>query len=207
MVGDSQAFGLGVEETESFASGLGNLLGEGTHVTNAAVPTFGPVEMESMLEDQLPARKPKLVIYVVNAYTAFFEADRPNTERHGELDGWAVRTESLAGEQPASFPGRAWLFGRSHLALATRRWLHARAQPSALGVPSEEHLEGPPRRRRRAAKSQAQAGALHRESLRLGELEVHQAQDAYVDAQRETEALASRILPWSSLYVGLDGRG
>ena len=203
VVGDSQAFGLGVEETESFASQLGGLLGEGTHVSNAAVPTFGPVEMERMLEDQLPVRKPKLVIYVVNAYTAFFEADRPNTERHGELDGWAVRKESLPGEPPAAFPGRAWLFGRSHLVLAARRWLPAKAQPSALGVPSEGTWKDLLGGAAELQKSQAQAGAVRRESLRLGELEVLQAEQVYVDAQRETEDVARAVLPSDHTGVSL----
>lgn len=200
VVGDSQAFGLGVEEEQSFAAQLGTLLGEGAHVSNAAVPTFGPVEMERMLEDELPARKPRLVVYVVNAYTAFFEASRPNVERHGELDGWAVRRERLPAA-PAAFPGRAFLFGRSHLALAARRWLHAGAQPSALGAPSEgtwKDLLGGAAELRRA---ETQAAALRRESLRLTELELIQAEQAYTEAQRETESIAGGLLPSNLTYV------
>jgi hypothetical protein len=200
VVGDSQAFGLGVEESESFASRLGELLGPGAHVSNAAVPTFGPVEMERMLEDQIPARRPRLVIYVVNAYNAFFEADRPNTERHGELDGWAVRKETLP-PAPTAFPGRSWLFGHSHLVLAARRWLHAKAQPSALGVPSEGTWRDLLGGAAELQKAQAQAGALHRASLRVGELEVLQAEQAYVAAQHETEEVAWHVLASDRTYV------
>lgn len=202
VVGDSQAFGLGVEEGESFAARLGELLGPGAHVSNAAVPTFGPIEMERMLEDQIPARKPKTILYVVNAYNDFFEADRPNTERHTELDGWAVRKESALGDE-GSFPGRGWIYGKSHLGVAFHRYRRASAQPSALGVPSEgtwKDLLGGAEELKRA---EAQVVGLRRESLRLGELEVLQAEQAHAAAQRATEDLAGSVLPYDRVYVAL----
>ena len=205
VVGDSQAFGLGVEESESFSARLGELLGPGTHVSNAAVPTFGPIEMERMLEAQIPARKPKLVVYVVNAYNDFFEANRPNTERHTELDGWAVRKETAIGDE-GWFPGRSLLYGRSHVGVAWHRFRRASSQPSALGVPSEGTWKDLLGGAEELRKSEAQVTALRRESLRLSEIELLQAENAYVRAQLQTEAIAERVLPYDRLGTSGNAR-
>lgn len=128
VIGDSQVFGLGVEEEQTFSAALGKELGGAAHVLQAGVPTWGPVEYQRALEELLPARKPKTVVYVVNFVNDAFEAARPNTERHAVWDGWAVRKET-APASVASFPGRELLFRQSHAVFALRQWLHRQGAP------------------------------------------------------------------------------
>lgn len=121
VVGDSQVFGLGVDEHETASAVLDELLGE-TTVINAGVPTYGPSEYNAVVRDLTRKRSVGTVVYVVNLVNDLFEASRPNVERHAVLDGWAVRKERA----PASvtwFPGRELLFNRSHLVYAARSLL------------------------------------------------------------------------------------
>jgi hypothetical protein len=136
VVGDSMAFGLGVEEGDTFAAKLGKETG--ARVANAGVPTYGPPEYEKVLTELLEKRKPKTVVYTLNLRNDAFEARRPNAERHRVWDGWAVRRENTPSEY-ASFPGRSWLFRDSHAVFALRQWLYFRNGGSAVsrGVPSE----------------------------------------------------------------------
>lgn len=137
VVGDSQVFGLGVEESETFSARLQALLPNGAHVINAGVPTYGPPEYDRVLADQLEKRKPKRVVYVVNFANDLLEAQRPNTERHAVWDGWAVRRET-APTHLASFPGRESLFRKSHAVFALRKWWYKATGPTeAFSVPSE----------------------------------------------------------------------
>jgi len=117
IVGDSQAFGLGVNEEDSYAQRLGAALHR--PVANGAVPTYGPAEYNAVLAEELPKRRPKTVIYTINLANDLFEAAHPNTERHAVWDGWAVRKET-APSQVTSFPGRALLFRDSHAFFAAR---------------------------------------------------------------------------------------
>jgi len=137
FIGDSQVFGLGVEETETASAELARKLNR--PVINAGVPTYGPPEYNAALEAILAARKPKIAVYVVNFSNDFFEAVRPNTERHAVWDGWAVRKET-APLSIASFPGRDFLFNRSHAVYALRRLWYQAQHPEADdrgGLPSE----------------------------------------------------------------------
>lgn len=127
VVGDSQVFGLGVEERETFSARLGARLGAGTLVINGGVPTYGPAEYRAVAAELLARRKPAqaTVVFTINMVNDLFEAGIPNAERHAVWDGWAVRKESA----PASvtwFPGRHLLFNRSHAFFALRRWWHSR---------------------------------------------------------------------------------
>ena len=136
VVGDSQVFGLGVEEGETFSARLEALL-PGVKVVNAGIPTYGPPEYEKVLAELLEKRKPKRVIYVVNLANDLFEAERPNTQRHAVWDGWAVRKET-APAKVASFPGREALFRTSHAVFALRRYWYRRTAPQeAFSLPSE----------------------------------------------------------------------
>jgi hypothetical protein len=136
VVGDSQVFGLGVEEGETFSARLEGLL-PGARVINAGVPTYGPPEYDRVLAGLLESRKPKRVVYVVNFANDLFEAERPNPERHAVWDGWAVRRET-APAHVESFPGRDLLFRESHAVFALRRWWYRRGAPTeAFSVPSE----------------------------------------------------------------------
>lgn len=143
VVGDSQVFGLGVNDNETFSARLEQLTGR--PVLNAGVPTYGPREYMAITKEILEQRGPSTVIYVLNFLNDPFELERPNTDRHTVWDGWAVRSETAPAEV-LQFPGRHWLFSKSHLVYAARRWLHERnaaKRPELadlladLGVPSE----------------------------------------------------------------------
>ncbi len=136
VVGDSQAFGLGVEENETFSAVLAHALGDKT-VRNLGVPTYGPAEYNAILAEQLAKRPAKTVIWIANMANDLFEASHPNTARHVIWDGWAVRKES-APAHVTQFPGRALLYTDSHAFLAARRWLYAQGpQDSDAGFASE----------------------------------------------------------------------
>jgi lysophospholipase L1-like esterase len=122
VVGDSQVFGLGVEEHETFSAVLGKTIG--AHVINAGVPTYGPAEYRQVIVEQLAKRHPRTVVLTINLVNDLFEVRRPNKDRHAVWDGWAVRKETA----PASIievPGRELLYRRSHLVFAVRKWWHA----------------------------------------------------------------------------------
>ncbi len=121
VVGDSQAFGLGVEETETFAAKLGELTQR--PVVNAGVPTYGPLEYNAVVRELLASRHAKTVVYLVNFSNDLFETDRPNVDRHVAWDGWAVRAETAPPDY-LDFPLRRLLFQRSHLVYALRRYLY-----------------------------------------------------------------------------------
>src|SRR5262249_35026878 len=121
IIGDSQVFGLGVEENETASAELAKILG--APVVNAGVPTYGPPEYNAVADEILARRKPATVVYVVNLANDLFEAARPNVDRHVVWDGWAVRKET-APVAVTTFPGREILFRRSHLVHALRSFLY-----------------------------------------------------------------------------------
>ncbi|HWM88502.1 MAG TPA: hypothetical protein VNO33_21750 [Kofleriaceae bacterium] len=123
VVGDSQVFGLGVEEEETFSSQLAGLTGR--PVVNGGVPTYGPLEYTQVVREMMARRRPRTVVYAVNFVNDLFENDRPNRDRHRVWDGWAVRSET-APEEMVDFPGRSWLLSRSHAVYALRGWLYRR---------------------------------------------------------------------------------
>lgn len=134
ILGDSQVFGLGVQEDETAAAVLAERLGR--PVRNAGVPTWGPGEYLAALDELLAARKPTTVVLVLNFANDLFEVNAPNTGRHAVWDGWAVRLEH-APTEVTDFPGRDWLYNRSHLFFAARRaWWTTPADWDA-GVASE----------------------------------------------------------------------
>lgn len=118
VVGDSQVFGLGVEEDETFPAQLAKQ--SGRQVLNAGVPTYGPREYLAVAKNLVSERREANVVLVFNVANDFFELDRPNVKRHAVWDGWAVRKEN----KPAiveDFPLRHWLFSQSHLVFAIRK--------------------------------------------------------------------------------------
>ncbi|UQA57671.1 alginate O-acetyltransferase AlgX-related protein [Polyangium aurulentum] len=125
VVGDSLAFGLGVQENETFSAKLEDAL-KGRRVINAGIPTHGPLEYNATAEEWLPKTGAKTLIYTITIANDLFEAARPNTERHEVWDGWAVRAPT-APLEVTSFPGREWLFRESHAFFHARRvWYEAR---------------------------------------------------------------------------------
>jgi hypothetical protein len=148
VFGDSQVFGLGVEDAETFSSKLAEHTGR--PVRNAGVPTYGPPEYLALAAELLAERKPKTLVVTINFLNDAFEIDRPNKDRHTVWDGWAVRAEHAPGEV-RSFPGRKWLYSKSHAFYAFRRWQHERGKAEVLpgeagesvdfGTPSEGTFE------------------------------------------------------------------
>jgi hypothetical protein len=182
VLGDSQVFGLGVEENETASARLEAMLG-GARVINAGVPTYGPPEYEKLLARQLQERKPKRVVYVVNMANDLFEAERPNRERHTVWDGWAVRKET-APTTLASFPGREFLFRKSHAVFALRRWWYLRDSPvETFSTPSEGTFRDIGVAAARAAEEHLRAEHDARILLRLQEAKAAVA-DAEVNAAR-----------------------
>lgn len=118
VVGDSQVFGLGVEEDETFPAQLAKQ--SGRQVLNAGVPTYGPREYLAVAKALVTERRGANVVLVFNVANDFFELDRPNVERHAVWDGWAVRKENKPAVV-ADFPFRHWLFSQSHLVFAVRK--------------------------------------------------------------------------------------
>ena len=135
VVGDSQVFGLGVEDTQTFSARLAETLHR--PVLNAGVPTYGPAEYRAIIEEVLAQRHPKTVVLTLNLVNDLFELSHPNPERHVVWDGWAVRKENAPTTAAASFPGRAWLFRNSHLLFAIRKWRHHGDPVGEAGLQSE----------------------------------------------------------------------
>ncbi len=134
VVGDSQVFGLGVEEDQSFVARLGILTKR--PVLNAGVPTLGPPELMAIAREVLEKQKPKTLIFTINMVNDLFEIARPNRERHRVWDGWAVRIETAPAEV-TQFPLRDLVMGKSHLVYAVRRFTHEATAPTIGSLPSE----------------------------------------------------------------------
>ena len=138
VLGDSQVFGLGVEDGDTASARLASATGR--TVLNAGTPTWGPPEYLAEARTLVPELHPSTVVVVLNVANDLFEADRPNAERHASWDGWAVRRET-APERLAAFPGRSWLMTQSHAVFAARRWLTEQQREAApegdAGFPSE----------------------------------------------------------------------
>jgi hypothetical protein len=135
VVGDSQVFGLGVEDDQTASARLGEI--SGRSVLNGGVPTYGPDEYLAVVDEVLASgRDVSTVVWVFNFSNDMFELKRPNVTRHAVWDGWAVRAET-APEEVTWFPGRGWLMGRSHLVYAARRWLY---DVEPVSLPSEGGL-------------------------------------------------------------------
>ena len=134
VVGDSQVFGLGVEENQAFAAVVAGQLHR--TVLNGGVPTYGPGEYRAVIAEQLARRHPSTVVLTLNLVNDLFEAERANKDRHAVWDGWAVRKETAPAEV-TSFPGRDLLFRRSHLVFAFRKWLNSDDKIDERGLASE----------------------------------------------------------------------
>ncbi len=134
VVGDSQVFGLGVEESESFVTQLG--LHTGRPVLNAGVPTLGPPEFMRIAREVVETQQPKTLILTINMVNDLFEIARPNRERHRVWDGWAVRIETAPTDM-ARFPLRDLIMSKSHLVYAVRRLSHETTAATIGALPSE----------------------------------------------------------------------
>lgn len=195
VVGDSQVFGLGVEDHETFGAKLAEATGR--VVINGGVPTYGPQEYLAVTRELLEERRPGTVVYVLNFVNDPFELDRPNRDRHAIWDGWAVRIET-APKDVIGFPGRSWLYRRSHAFYAARRWWYERGAAGGpgvdVGLPSEgvwTDIAALGAESEAAARSEANSLARRHESLksaakaRVAELEDNEATIDRLVSERE----------------------
>ncbi len=190
VVGDSQVFGLGVEEDETFSKELERALTKRKYfVRNLGVPTYGPAEYNKVLAESLAKRPAKTVVWVANMANDLFEAKRPNKERHAVWDGWAVRKEN-APASVTEFPGRGLLFTDSHAFYAARRYIYEREGDTKddRGVPSEgtwkDIAGGAVLSSREHQQQKVEDGRL----ARLHDSETKYAKDAAEQASRSLEA-------------------
>lgn len=187
VVGDSQVFGLGVEEQESLPAQLEKRLRK--PVINAGVPTYGPLEYVAVMKEIFAARRPEVVVYVVNLANDLFEADRPNRERHAVWDGWAVRKET-APIAVASFPGRDLVYRRSHLAYAARQaWYGSRARRDDHGFASEGTWRDLAGRAGSIADAEARAAVEAARLSAIRDVEVAYAEQAARHARYRVDAI------------------
>lgn len=200
VVGDSQVFGLGVEENETFSARLQALLPNNAQVINAGVPTYGPPEYDKVLADLLEKRKPKRVVYVVNFANDLLEAQRPNAQRHAVWDGWAVRLET-APSHVAGFPGRDFLFRKSHAVFALRKWWYKTTGPTeAFMVPSEGTFKDIGMAAARAAEEHVRArddtrrlAMLQGAKVSIANAELYEARDRFVALVNEQQITTENI--------------
>ena len=168
VVGDSQVFGLGVEEGETFSAQLAERTGR--PVVNAGVPTYGPPEYAELARRLAAERRPATVVFTVNLVNDLFEWNAPNRLRHAEWDGWAVRAET-APTTTLDFPTRRFWMRQSHAVFAARAFF-AGQEPDpegAVGYPSEgtwTDLVDP--ERLRAAAQPPEDGAAETQVAELG---------------------------------------
>jgi hypothetical protein len=187
VVGDSQAFGLGVDEADAFAWRLGERLHR--PVANAAVPTYGPEEYNAVLAELLPSRRPRTVVYTINLANDLFESAHRNTTRHAVWDGWAVRKEH-APSSVAWFPGRSLLYRHSHAFFALRGlWFQRHGGADEAAVPSEGSWRDLVDVGKQIGDEQAQAHAAHEaerkkrdETLRQARQEIRKLDQTLGDA-------------------------
>lgn len=202
VVGDSQVFGLGVEEEETATAEVGRLLGR--PALNGGVPTYGPAEYLAVVKEVLAARPIEHVVLVFNASNDFFERDRPNVERHAVWDGWAVRIET-APAAITNFPGRRWLYQKSHAFFAWRQWRHASSDPDAVlpgaGLPSE----GSPADL--APLARKQAATLTATELERRKADVEQAQAMRAAAHAHDPTDVQRMLLEALVMTGEQSSG
>ncbi len=193
VVGDSQVFGLGVEDDATFSSRLA--AASGRNVVNAGVPTYGPGEYLAVARELLAERKLATVVVVLNFVNDPFELGRPNHTRHTVWDGWAVRSETAPGSV-LEFPGRRRLFSQSHAVYALRRWLHDRGAAAApesadldsgldLGTPSEGGLHdlvvASNSAHQEAARSEVEAGQMLAQTRQRAEVVTRELDDKLGD--------------------------
>ena len=187
VVGDSQVFGLGVEEDETFAARLAGAIHR--PVMNGGVPTYGPDEYKAVIAEQLAARHPRTVVLAINLVNDLFEAQHPNRDRHVVWDGWAVRKER-APEHVTAFPGREWLFQQSHLFFALRKWRQGDDRSDERGLASEGTWRDLVATGAHVTEGHAAADAARKKHLS----EVTAAHSAYAASEEKLDAKLDELL-------------
>lgn len=118
VVGDSFAFGVGVEDTETFAALLPSHLarqGIGAEGLNAGIPAFGVPDAESWFRRHGVELQPDIVVLAIFLGNDLVDAS-PDREEILLVDGLLVPSQSAGGI-------KAWLHRRSHLYVAVKNLL------------------------------------------------------------------------------------
>ena len=133
MVGDSQVFGLGVDDDETAAAGLADRLS--TSVVNAGVPSYGPLEYVEVARTLAAARRPTVIVVVLDLATDSLELDVPARDRVTAMGGWLVGKGSTENVTQLPFDDA---LRDSHVRFALRQLEapahHAISSPSSLPV-------------------------------------------------------------------------
>jgi SGNH hydrolase-like domain, acetyltransferase AlgX len=186
VIGDSQVFGLGVNDDQTTPAILAKLTNQ--PVLNMGVPTYGPYEYLAMI-DEAAKRHPSQIVMVINFGNDIFELDHPDRNRHVVMDGWALR----GGKVPShvSFPGRSWVYGRSHLFYAIRQLVGKRSKSGIVPKDPKASLLKVPQR---SVETQAAP-------VGTSISETDRAVTALLTAQDDVYQLSFAVAP----IVGLDG--
>ena len=122
VLGDSQAFGFGVDEDETFSMQLEHLLraryaGTDVQVINGGVPGYGTADQLAMLRSRGPAVDPDLVVVQFLSVNDLVENLTPANTWAIIKDGMLSAREGTVSTR-LSFPRRAetWIKKHSHLA-------------------------------------------------------------------------------------------
>jgi hypothetical protein len=134
VVGDSQAFGLGVAEGEMLSARLSAALPDHPAVLDASVPTYGPPEYLLTMADVLRRRPSGRVLVVVNLVNDLFELEESGARRYTAVDGWAVRREAAPADYAPS-PLRTRAIASSHATFALWRWVRTRQASARARAP------------------------------------------------------------------------
>ena len=129
VLGDSQAFGFGVRDDETFSVQLEEILadrleGLDLQVLNAGVPGYGTADQLAFLKSRGAAFKPDLVIVQFLSVNDIVETLAPAAEWAAVDDGWLgdrhnkddAAQDERASEKPLNLvEGLRWVKGNSHL--------------------------------------------------------------------------------------------
>lgn len=134
LVGDEQAFGVGVDDDATTAAALARRTGR--PVRNLGVPTYGPPEYLHVVRQLRDDGHTDAIVVLVDARTDRAERARPNPERTTARGGRAVPAGTPARMPEAIERALGW----SHVADALRR----RLAPDPVAPPPRPAADRPP---------------------------------------------------------------
>ena len=140
-LGDSFAFGWGVETRETFLSRLERSLGgaaAGLRVVNAAVPGTGTTDQLALLRRLLDDVAPDVVLVAFYVGNDFHDVAEGGASQFDVVDGLLVRRGQGGGLWDRS---RAWVKRKSYVAqmIARQVWTFERRRTAARPVTSRSH--------------------------------------------------------------------
>lgn len=120
-LGDSQTFGFGVRDGETYAAALERLLqartGRPVQVLNAGVPGYGTADQRNFLVSRWAALEPDIVVLQFLPVNDFVESRHPAVEWAAIVDGMLGNRANAPAGDPTLFQRlRRWQKRNSHLA-------------------------------------------------------------------------------------------